>query len=244
MPRGLVTTPMGSLFRYGVSITAAVLLAGCAADRLPGMNGGDQLPMYGGGDRQADARLRAADDKLSSELIQRYGSRQAASRTLFDQGVRHFQAGNYALAMNSFNQAWLLDPNSPEPFWGFAMIYDDQGRSCDAKAMIDKALSLNLSRPVALADAGRIYTYCAISDVALSAVDKRQLFEQSEEFYFRAVSMAPTDPYLFGSWAIAHYWQGNYADAWKMVKKQRALGGSPGENFLSLLRAKMPEPQR
>ena len=235
---------MRSLFKYGVNVTAAMLLAACAVDRLHVADGSNQLPMYGGGDRQADTNLRAADDKLTAELIQRYGGRQLAGRNLLDLGVRHFQAGEYILAMNSFNQAWLLDPNSPDPFWGFAIVYDDQGKSCAAKAMIDKALSLNLSRPVALADAGRIYTYCAISDVALSAADKRQLFEQSEEFYFRAVSMAPTDPYLFGSWAIAHYWQGNYADAWKMVKKQRALGGSPGENFLSLLRAKMPEPQR
>jgi hypothetical protein len=55
--------------------------------------------------------------------------------------------------------------------------------------------------------------------------------------------MMPTNQKLYGSWAIAHYWQGNYADAWKMVNKQRMLGGTPGESFLNLLRSKMPEPQ-
>lgn len=235
---------MQSLAKYLVNFAGAVLLAACVAGGPPGTEGNYQLPMYGGIDRQADPSLRAADDKLATELIQRYGSRQAAGQNLVDQGMRHFQAGNYAMAMKSFSQAWLLDPNSPDPFWGFAKVYDDQGKSCDAKAMIDRALSLNLSQPAALADAGRIYTYCAVGDAALSAADKRQYFERSEELYFRAVSMAPTNPYLFGSWAIAHYWQGNYADAWKMVKKQRALGGMPGESFLNLLRAKMPEPER
>ena len=235
--------PMQSLFRCFMNVAVAVLLSACAVSGSPGMDDRYQLPMYGDLDRQTDPNLRAAEDKLSAELIQRYGGRQAAGRNLIDQGIRYFQAGNYAMAMKSFNQAWLLDPNNPDPYWGFAMVSDDQGKSCAAKAMIDKALSLNLSRPAALADAGRIYTYCAVSDASLSAVDRRQYFEQSEEFYSRAVSMAPTDPYLFGSWAITHYWQGNYADAWKMVKKQRALGGSPGENFLSLLRARMPKPQ-
>jgi Flp pilus assembly protein TadD len=233
---------MQSLAKYLVNITTAVLLAACASGGQPVADNNDQLPMYGGIDRHADSRLRAADDKLIAELMQRYGSREDAARTLVDQGIRYFQGGNYTMAMRSFNQAWLLDPNNPDPLWGFAMVYDDQGKSCDAKAMIDRALSLNLSRPAALADAGRIYTFCAVSDATLSAADRRRDFEQSEELYSRAVSMAPANPYLFGSWAIAQYWQGNYADAWQMIRKQRALGGTPGERFLSLLREKMPEP--
>ena len=235
---------MQLLAKYLMNVVGVVMLTACATSGPPLADNNDQLPMYGGSDRQAEPGLRAADDKLSAELIHRYGSPQSAARNLLDQGSRYFKAGDYAMAMKCFNQAWLMDPNSPEPFWGFAVVYDDQGKSCAAKAMVDRALSLNLSKPAELADAGRIYTYCAVSDVTLSADDRRRYFEQAEELYFRAVSMAPTDPYLFGSWAIAHYWQGNYADAWKMIKKQQALGGAPGESFLSLLRAKMAEPQR
>jgi hypothetical protein len=83
-----------------------------------------------------------------------------------------------------------------------------------------------------------------VSDATLSTEDKRAYFARSEELYFRAVSMMPTNPKLYGSWAIAHYWQGNYADAWAMVNKQRMLNGTPGESFLNLLRSKMPEPPR
>ena len=233
---------MQLLAKYLVNIVGILLLSACATSMPPLADINDQLPMYGRSDSQADPGLRAADDRLSAELLQRYGTPEAAVRNLLDQGVRYFKAGDYATAMRSFNQAWLMNPNSPEPFWGFAVVYDDQGKSCMAKAMVDRALDLNLSNPAELADAGRIYTYCAVSDATLSADDRRYYFEQAEELYFRAVSMAPTDPYLYGSWAIAHYWQGNYADAWKMTKKQQALGGRPGEGFLSLLRAKMPEP--
>jgi len=238
----LVSALMQWPLKNFISVGIMVLLTACVVGRPPGTESNPLLPMYGGADRQANPDLRAADDKLSTELIQRYGSREAAGRNLFDQGVRYFRAGDYAPTMKRFNQAWLLDPNDPKPYWGFAMVYDDQGKSCEAKTMIDRALALNLSIPSALADAGRIYTYCAVADTALSESDRRSYFEQSEEFYSRAVSLAPTDPYLFGSWAIAHYWQGNYRDAWKMVTKQRALGGSPGQDFLNLLRTKMPEP--
>jgi Tfp pilus assembly protein PilF len=229
--------------RYWVNLAGAVLLSACAAGGPPRAVYNDRLPMYGGSGPRDDPAAQAQDEKLIADLIQRYGSRQAAAQKMLELGGRYFQAGNYAMAMRNFNQAWLLTPNSPDPFWGFAIVYDDQGKSCDAKAMIDRALSLNLSKPAELADAGRIYTYCAISDASLGAADRQQYFERAEELYFRAVSMASDNPYIYGSWAIAHYWQGDYADAWKMIKKQQALGGQPGEDFLQLLRTRMPEPR-
>jgi len=230
--------------KYWVKFIGILLLAGCATGGPPSSGiDNDQLPMYGGVDRQADPRLRAADEKLVAKFTQEFGGRPAAAQALVDQGIRDFQGGDYAAAMKNFNRAWLLDPDNPDPYWGFAMVYDDQGKSCDAKIMIDKALERNLSKPVALADAGRIYTYCAVSDAALMASEKRRYFEKSEELYSRSVSLAPTNANLFGSWAIAQYWRGHYADAWKMIKRQRALGGTPGESFLNLLRAKMPEPK-
>ena len=168
---------MQLLAKYLINVVGMVLLTACATSEPPLADSNDQLPMYGDSNRQADSGLRAADDKLATELIQRYDSPQAAARNLLDQGVRYFKSGEYAMAMKSFNQAWLIDPNSPEPFWGFAVVYDDQGKSCMAKAMIDRALSLNLSKPAELADAGRIYTYCAVSDATLSADDRRRYFD-------------------------------------------------------------------
>jgi len=200
--------------------------------------------MYGVDQLQDDPGLSAEQDRLNGKLLPRYGSREAAGRHLLELGMRQFQIGDYSAAMQRFNQAWLLDPGNPDPYWGFAMIYDDQGKSCLAKTMIDRALELNLSRPEALADAGRIYTYCAVTDAALDEMDKQSDFENAEEFYSRAVSLDPTNPKLFSSWAIAQYWQGHYADAWKMINKQRLLGGTPDEDFLVLLRAEMTEPRR
>jgi tetratricopeptide (TPR) repeat protein len=235
---------MVPLARHLLNVMGVLFIAGCVtAGPKPGENDMDQLPMYGGIDRGADPRLRAQDEKFIAKLTQEFGSRLTASRVFVEQGFDYQHADNYAMAMTRFNQAWLIDPGNPDAFWGFAMVYDAQGKPCQAKAMIDMALARNLSKPVALADAGRIYTLCAVGDDALRPAEKRRYFERSEELYSRAVSMAPTQGYIFGSWAAAHYWRGGYADAWKMVKKQRALGGTPEESFLNLLRAKMPEPR-
>lgn len=81
--------------------------------------------------------------------------------------------------------------------------------------MIDRAVELNLSKPIALADAGRIYTLCAVSDTALDNTGKAQYFAKSEGFYKRANTVSPNNDYIFGSWATAHYWRGEYAKAWR-----------------------------
>ncbi len=233
---------MHSLVKYLGYVVGALVLAGCVAGGTK-PSGADLLPMYGGIDRQADTKLRATDEKFIAKATKEYGDRRRASQAYVEQGVRHFLAGDAAATMMNFNRAWLLDPGNPDPYWGYAVVSVDQGRHCDARAMIDRALERSLSKPAYIADAGRIYTLCAAGDAALSASQRRLAFEQAEEFFSRAASMAPTDEYIYGTWAVAHYRQGHYADAWRMVKRQRALGGTPDASFLSLLRAKMPEPK-
>jgi hypothetical protein len=69
-----------------------------------------------------------------------------------------------------------------------------------------------------------------------------ELFERSESLYKKAEEIEPNKRYVYGSWATAYYWRGQYSDAWVMVAKERAAGGKPNEKFLGLLREKMPEP--
>jgi Tfp pilus assembly protein PilF len=235
---------MQPLFKYWVSMIAVLLLAGCAAGGpKPSGAGGEQLPTFGGVEKRTAPELRVSDDEFIAKATKEFGDRQRASQALVEQGVNNFLIGDLAATMDSFNRARLLDADNPDAFWGFAMVDVKQDKPCDAKAMIDKALERNLARPTYLADAGRIYTLCAVSDEALTAAERRLAFEKSEEFFSRAASLAPKEEYIYGAWADAHYRQGHYADAWKMVKKQRAVGGSPDAAFLALLRAKLPEPK-
>lgn len=203
----------------------------------------DQTPMYGGIDRQANPILRAADEQFISGVVKEFGSREVASERFVEQGVRFYQLDDYSKAMKRFNQAWLLNSRNPGAFWGFAMVDHDQGNHCDARRMIEKSFELGLKNPIALADAGRIYTLCAVSDNPFAADKKHEYLAQSDQLYQQAISQSPNNDYIFGSWATALYWRGDYAGAWDMIAKQRAAGGTPMSGFLMLLREKMPEPR-
>lgn len=225
-------------------VLGAMLLGGCAATGQSNRgNGIDQFPMYGGMDRQSVPTLKAADEEFIAGVTKAFGSRENASDAWVEQGFRFYFQDNYSMAMKRFNQAWLLDPRNPDAFWGFASVYHDEGENCKAKDMIDRAVALNLSKPAALADAGGAYTLCALSDTALDDKGKALYFAKSEDFYKRASSESPNDEYIFGSWARAHYWRGEYDQAWEKVAVQRRLGGTPSARLIELLSQKMEEPK-
>ena len=235
---------MHRLVTLAVLCLSASLFYGCAAPTASSRGSGiDQSPMYGGMDRQSIPELRAGDEWLIANVSKELGSREKGSEAFVEQGIRYYQQDNYAMAMKRFNQAWLLSPNNPEAFWGFAMIYHDEGKNCEAKNMIDRAIALNLSKPIPLADAGRIYTLCAVSDSSLDQNAKSKFYSASEELYKKASAIAPNNDYIYASWATAHYWRGEYLEAWEKVSKQRSLGGTPSGQFINLLRQKMPEPK-
>lgn len=223
----------------------SLVLTGCLATTSAGPRGTgiDQQAMYGGIDRNVNPQLKAGDEQFIAGVTKEFGSRESASDRFVEQGIRYYYQNNYSMAMKRFNQAWLLNPKNPEAFWGFAIVYHDEGKNCEAKKMIDRALELKLSKPIALADAGRMYTLCAVGDESLSQAAKEQHFAISEELYKKADAVAPNNDYIHGSWATAYYWRGDYARSWEIVAKARRLGFVFPGQFINLLRQKMPEPK-
>lgn len=231
---------------HPVAILATVLFMALSISlRAEGQIPIDQVPMYGGMDRSAIPELKAGDEKLIADTTSQFGTRQKASAAFVNNGFAYYHRDDLANAMRRFNQAWLLDPSNPEVFAGFGSVLHDQGKNCEAMQMMEKALALNPPTFQGMyPDAARMITLCAVSDKGLTAEAKIKLFERSESLYKKAEEIEPNKAYLYGSWATAYYWRGQYPEAWAMVAKERAAGGKPPEKFLGLLREKMPEPPR
>jgi Tfp pilus assembly protein PilF len=236
---------MKQLIRLSI-IVSAFVLTGCLATSPTGQRTPiDQVPMYGGMDRSQFPELKAADEKFISGVSREFGSREKATRVWLELAFKYYKQDRLEMAMRRFNQAWLLDPENPEVYAGFAVVLHDRGKNCDAMKMMEKALALNPpSFQGIYPDAGRIFTLCAVSDKTLAARAKADLLVLSEDLYKTAEAVEPNKRYVYASWATAYYWRGQYAEAWSMVAKERAAGGEPGEHFLKLLRAKMAEPPR
>ncbi|MFZ5563836.1 MAG: tetratricopeptide repeat protein [Thermodesulfobacteriota bacterium] len=228
-------------------LLATSLLVGCVTSRDP-MTGGqpiDQIPMYGGMNRQEIPELKIADQRFISDVSEGFnGDLKKAASYWIDIGFEYYKKNDLANAMRRFNQAWLLDAENPEVYWGFSSVLSDKQDFCEARKMADIALSKGLSKNGFLADAAIIYTGCALTNLRLSGEEKNGYLKQSEELFLRAYQQDENKGYVLVHWARARYAQGDYAGAWEKVKEQRKAGGTaPTEMFLSNLKQKMSEPK-
>lgn len=239
------------LFAFLATIALAlVVLVSCATPQPPrpqpqqqSTDGSDELPMYGGQNRRSIPELKAIDDALIQATAKEFGSRGAASERFVAQGFRYYFQDDLSNAMKLFNQGWVLDANNPNVYWGFASVLNDKQDFCEARKMLERAIELGLLRPEGLADAGRLNALCAVQGGAVDAATKSAFLKRSHGLYTQALNASPDNAHVYGSWATASYWTGDYPTAWKYVKKQRALGGKPSERFIKLLTDKMREPR-
>lgn len=104
----------------------------------------DQVPMYGGMNRQDVPTLKEADRAFIAGATSAFGDRQKASRAWADRGFRVYANGDSKMAMQRFNQAWLLDPENPESYWGFGLILRDRGDLESGRRMMKRAHGMGL----------------------------------------------------------------------------------------------------
>ncbi len=173
----------------------------------------DQLPMYGGLDRSSDPSLRAADEKLIADTTRHYGSREKASAAFVGNGFAFYGRDDLANAMRRFNQAWLLDPNNPEIYFGFAAVLHDRGKNCEAATQFEKAASFGRYVQGMAPDAARVLVLCALEDKSLSEKARSALFARSDALYTEALTSEPNKGYVHASMASALFWRGKYAEA-------------------------------
>lgn len=91
------------------------------------------LPMYGGPDQVKTPYQLEADEKFIQSATREGQTREKASQAVAAGGWQFFNKGDLSTAMKRFNQAWLLDPNNPEAYKGFAAILRKEGKMDEAQ---------------------------------------------------------------------------------------------------------------
>lgn len=236
--------------RWALTVVVAAL-AGCAAsvpDPSRGASGtgqsSDQIPRYGGMDRQADPLLRQADEKLIADTQAHYGSREKASAAFADQGFRFYRQDDLVQAMRRFNQAWLLDPENGDAYWGFAGVASDRKQYCEAAGHFRTGLSKPRVQSSAFSDAGYAYAACASTYPADKAAPRNDLIRDSEAAFVEATTRGAPADYVLNGWMRARAETGNFAGAWQKVKEFRRVAGTePPASFLDRLGKQMVEPE-
>ena len=206
----------------------------------------DQVPMYGGMDRQSVPELKKGDEEFIAKVSSAFGGRENAAKRWVVQAFAFYNHDELDMAMRRFNQAWLLDPKNPEVYWGFGAVLHDRGLAFGAYDMEMCAYKLGFRDASFLADLGRVSalrTAGAKDARELSPEQRTAFIAESESYYEEAIKSGDKLGYIYDSWSSAKYWVGDYAGAWEKVKMARAHGAAANERFLAMLSQKMPEPK-
>lgn len=207
----------------------------------------DKLPMFGQPKIPRPENLKQADEAFIRDATLRYGSRLAASNTLANQGWTAVRAKQSDLAMQRFNQAWLLNPKNFSAFWGFGALLSERGKLTEAIEQLEAARDLTEDpgqRVALLCDVGTVHSEYAARMAKDRQLERAHHFVVANSRFAESVDIDPKYAPSWREWAISLYEQERYSEAWLRVRRARELQAEPfPTEFLKKLSEKMPEPK-
>jgi hypothetical protein len=224
-----------------IVVLAASPLARAQADTT------ESLPMFGQPKIARSDDLKKKDEGFIRDATLRYGSRQAGSNTLAAQGWAAVRSRQADLAMQRFNQAWLLNPKNYSVFWGFGAVLSEKGKLAEALEQMETARELvedPAQRVALLCDLGTVHSAYAARLPADRQLQRAQHFVLANSRFTESLENDPKYAPSWREWAMSLYDQERYSEAWLRVRKARELQAEPfPPEFLKKLSAKMPEPK-
>lgn len=140
-----------SLSKLTIAILEIGLFASCAA--AIGAELVNEKPMYGG--IQFNEEQKIANAKFVSGIVNATGSKELAVNETIMRAWRLFYDDDFATSMRRFNQAWLVDSENSEVYFGFATLVQLQNKRHEAMSLYKRALELNPNHPMAQANLAR-----------------------------------------------------------------------------------------
>lgn len=89
------------------------------------------LPMYGGMEKSRE--FKELDEEFRQVSLKQFGSIDSAVNVQIDNAWRYFYNDDLETAMKRFNQAWLMNPEFPDSYFGFASLLEMQNKSEEAE---------------------------------------------------------------------------------------------------------------
>ncbi|MGI4762016.1 MAG: tetratricopeptide repeat protein [Janthinobacterium lividum] len=229
------------LFLLGAasSLPAHAQKGGKGKNAVPVATGPQRLqPLYGGlGLTQAQ---QAVGPAVLADVDRSFPSRPEASKFFSNKGFEYLQENQPDTATVRFNLAWVLDPKNPEPYRGLAVLLS---RRPDASPEAIQALVLQ-GLAVAPTNAPLLTDAANTTLARYEQSKKKKDLQQASDYVQRALLADSTNANAWQTQARIHYYQENYAEAWKDVRKGQNLSlTSLDFQFLTELMAKLPDPE-
>ncbi len=142
-------------------------------------------------------------------------------QSIYEQGIKNLQRGNYKSAINNLTQVIEQEPNLADAYVNRGIARDESGDSLGAIEDYTQAISLAPENEVAYYNRANAY-------------QKSGNFKLALENYNKAIEIQPLYAYAYGNRGITNYSLGNFQQAVQDLEKAANLLAQNGELVKSL----------
>jgi tetratricopeptide (TPR) repeat protein len=192
-------------------------------------------PMFG--EFPKSDEYQKIDDDFRRSVLKQFKTIDSAVFVQIDNAWRYFYHNDLKTAMKRFNQAWLLNPEFADSYFGFAALLDMQDNRSEAERFYKMALSKDTGKDRAkicyrrIADCkeqlrdfpGTIEAYTKLSEVDPTnsfAFKKIGFFQMQSDnrdkavtAYEKAIALDPTDPMTYNNRGYLYQREKKYKEA-------------------------------
>ena len=137
--------------------------------------------------------------------------------------------------MYRFNQAYLLDSNNTDIYWGYGAVYMSLDRYATAQEQYLEGLQLDATNTHLLTDYGTYFMgqYFAMIETPTSEaiVNSKQqadsYLDSALNYMNKSFQLDPKDQNTAYKLSTTYYYKGDCSNAWKYFDDCKKLGGRP-----------------
>lgn len=192
------------------------------------------LPKYG--HKPKTEREKQIDRDFVNSILkmeQFEGDRLKASNHLITLGFDYLYRGDLKTAMYRFNQAYLLDSNNVDIYWGFGAFFATIRHYPMAIKVYDEGLSIDSTSTNILTDYGTLF-------LAQYYENEKHIFLiKAIEYLTKSYLHDPKKPNTTFKLSVCYWLDGDCENAWRYYNECKKLGGDPiTKEFTKDLKAK------
>ena len=122
------------------ALFSTILLLNCSSkqDCIEGIN---LLPMYGK-EKKCDEQIKI-DNQFLTDCDKLFKNRKDAAKVYIEKAWGYFYNNDTETSMKRFNQAWLLDKNNAEIYWGLGNLMGMKHELKQSISLFEKSIRLN-----------------------------------------------------------------------------------------------------
>ena len=164
-------------------------------------------PMYGEVEK-SDA-YQKIDEDFKKECMEQFKTIDSSVYVQTNNAWRYFYNNDLKSAMKRFNQAWLLNPDYPDSYFGFAALMDIQGNQTEAARFYQIAQEKDKTKERA------VKCYQRIADCK----EQLQDIKGTIEAYSKIAALDPNNVLALKKFGYFQMQNGNYKDALTAYEK-------------------------